>query len=117
MSPMTTPIRKMTTPCSFEDALTPTSGIGPFLPVVKAEVDVFNDILSDEIDSAFTSSICCCDGCYDDFKAHWPDVAFRKKSFQERAMQASWLVDYSRLSGIYSPAEISTLKRLVLCPR
>lgn len=95
----------------------PLSGVGPYMPVSEDEVDVFNDALSDELDSTFTSSICCCDFCYEDFKRHWPDVAFREMSFQEQSMGALWAVDYSRLPGIWSPAEISTLRRLVQCPR
>lgn len=95
----------------------PPDEIGPLLPVSKEEVDIFNDILSDEIDSGFGSSICCCDFCYADFKEHWPGLAFLDMTFQTQSMGAFWLVEYSRLPGIYSPAEISTLKRLVFCPR
>lgn len=110
-------IRRMTTPCPFDEGLIPPHDIGPFLPVSEEEVAVFNDGFSDEIDSAFASSICCCDFCYDDFKEHWPDVAFREMEFQRQSMEAFWAVEYSRLPGTYSPAEISTLGRLVQCPR
>lgn len=107
----------MTTPCPFEEGLIPPDEIGPFLPVSQQEVAVFNELFSDDLDSGFASSICCCDFCYDDFKEHWPDVAFREMEFQTQSMGAFWAVEYSRLPGTYSPAEISTLGRLVQCPR
>lgn len=94
----------------------PIHGIGPFLPMTREAIDIFNDIISDEIDSAFASSICCCDFCYDDFTAYWPDVAFREMDFQTQSMEVSYLVENSRL-GFYSPAEVSTLRQLVECPR
>ncbi|MGR4866616.1 RES family NAD+ phosphorylase [Caulobacter sp. LARHSG274] len=110
-------MRKMTTSCRPAQSLEPKGEIGPFLPIAADEVEVFNDILSDELDSSFASSIGCCDFCYDSFKARWPNVAFRNLAFQRNAMDARWAVDYSRLPGIYSEAEISTLRHLVQCPR
>jgi hypothetical protein len=110
-------LREITAPCAFENAVMPAEVIGPFLPISKDDVDVFNDRLSDEIDSWFASSVCCCDYCYDDFKAHWPDVAFREMEFQTQSSETDSLVEGTRLPDIYSPAEISTLKRLICCPR
>lgn len=95
----------------------PAAGFGPFLPVTQDEIDIFNDCLSDEVDSWFASSICCCDFCYDAFKARWPDVAFREMEFQTQSMGTAWLVEGSRLPGIYSDAEISTFRRFVRCER
>lgn len=99
------------------DIVVPAFWYGPWLPVTRDETDSFNDILSDEVDSWFASSICCCDFCYDEFKSNWPEVAFRKREFQTQSMGKSFLVEGSRLPEIYSEAEISTLKRLVRCPR
>lgn len=100
-----------------DDWRVPADVMGPFLPVSAHDIDVFNEILGDEIDSSFASSICCCDSCYDDFCARWPGVAFRDMEFQTQSMEAFWCVEYSRLPGIYSPAEISTLRHFVRCPR
>ena len=112
-----TGLRWLTDPPAAADEFTPDVQTGPFLPVSDDDIDIFNDILSDEVDSAFTSSLCCCDHCYDDFRKHWPDVAFREMEFQTQSMAATWLVEYSRLPGIYNPAEISTLRHCVRCPR
>jgi hypothetical protein len=95
----------------------PPKPYGPNLPISDDEVAIFNDILSDEIDSDFTSSIGCCDRRYQDFLDHWPNVAFRDHEFQSLAMRADYLIDNSRVLQLYSPAEISTLKHLVSCPR
>jgi hypothetical protein len=109
--------RTMTTACEVGEMAVPPELYGPYLPISNEEVEIFNDILSDEIDSDFTSSIGCCDRCYKDFRGHWPNVAFRNHEFQSLAMEADYLVDNSRVLQLYSPAEISTLKRLVSCPR
>lgn len=107
--------RWITEPTTDDDAWRPKHAIGPFLPIGSADIAAFNDAFSDEIDSAFSSSICCCDNCYDDFRDHWPDVAFRDQEFT--SMEMTWAVDYSRLPGIWSPAEISTLRRAIVCDR
>jgi hypothetical protein len=109
-------MRKMTQPCSFEDGIVPDV-IGPFLPIISTEVDQFYDGLSDDVDSFFASSICCCDYCYDDFVSHWPDVSFRDIDFQSQSMEMLWLIENSRIAEIYSPVELSTLRRVVKCPR
>lgn len=111
------PLRNLTSKCAFGDAIHPEGVIGPFLPITADDVDTFNDLLSDEVDSAFTSSLCCCDCCYDDFRSHWPHVTFREMEFQKQSMSSTWLVDHSRLPDVYTPAEISTLRWLVTCPR
>ena len=98
------------------DPWTP-GGVGPYLPVTASDVDVFNEIVGDEIDSSYSSSIACCDFCYDDFKAHWPDVAFRELEFQTQSVDAHWFVEYSRLVDIYTPAEVSTLREFIRCDR
>lgn len=99
------------------DQQIPQQAIGPFLPMSERDIEYFNDALSDEIDSSFASSCCCCDSCYDDFAAHWPAVAFREMEFQKQSMGVHWLVENCRLPGVYSPAEISSLRDLVVCTR
>lgn len=91
--------------------------MGPHLPVTQGDIEVFNDILGDEIDSAYSSTICCCDFCYADFKKHWPDVAFREMEFQTQSMESWWFLEYSRMVDIYNPAEMSTLRHFVTCLR
>jgi len=81
------------------------------------DLDVFNEIVGDEIDSDFASSIACCDACYVQFRELWPGVAFRDIEFQSQGMEVQWLVDNLRLVGLYSPAELSTLRHFVSCPR
>lgn len=90
---------------------------GPFLPVCEQDVDAFNDAFSDELDSAFASSIGCCDFCYADFRERWPDVTFRRDGSEMVSIDTLWAVDEARLDGVWWPAEYSTLRRLVKCPR
>jgi hypothetical protein len=110
------PVREMTEPVSFEEGIVPDE-VGPFLPMTNYDVGWFNDMLVDEIESAYTSSVCCCDFCYDEFAARWPDVTFRDIEFQTQSIELFLLITNSRLPGVYTPAEISSLKRLVECPR
>ncbi|MBY3435332.1 RES family NAD+ phosphorylase [Rhizobium laguerreae] len=109
--------RWITSDAPPHESVRPNDAIGPFLPVTLDEIDSFNDAFSDEIDSDFASSICCCDACYSDFRAHWPDVAFRAMEFQTQSMGSFYAVDNSRLPGIWSPTEISTLRHFVRCGR
>lgn len=100
-----------------DPTLRPEGVVGPFLPVTELDIATFADILSDEIDSVYASSICCCDNCYQVFRQYWPGVAFRDMEFQTQSIELSLFIEQSRLIDLYSPAEISTLKRLVCCPR
>ncbi|WP_127088288.1 RES family NAD+ phosphorylase [Aquabacter cavernae] len=110
-------LRNITRPCPLDEAFELPSGYGPFLPISAEDVDSFNEAFSDELDSSFSSSIACCDDCYADFRAHWPDVTFRRDGTELMSMDTHWAVDASRLSGVSTPAEYSTLRRLVQCPR
>lgn len=95
----------------------PDGIMGPFKPVTESEIDWFNSILAEEIDSAFTSSIRCCDGCFDGFKTIWPGTTFRNLTFQRGAIPVELAVTQSRLPDLYPPAEICTLRHFVRCPR
>lgn len=104
-------------PSIGELGLFPAGEIGPFLPVTDTDVEIFNDILCEEIDSAFASTICCCDYCYEDFKRHWPEVAFRERDFQTNSIEAWLFLENSRMIDVYSPAEMSILRHFVQCVR
>lgn len=109
--------RKLTSDPAGVNPQVPDGLMGPYIPVSYDDIDIFNDILGDEIDSAFSSTICCCDFCYDDFKQHWPEVAFREMDFQTQSMETRWFLEHSRMNDIYSPAEMSTLRHFVACLR
>ena len=95
----------------------PDGVIGPFKPVSESDIDLFNDFLADEIDSALALSIRCCEGCYKDFETKWPGTTFRNTEFQNGRWHTELIVNQSRLPGFYSPAELSTYQRFVRCPR
>lgn len=102
---------------STESLLIPASSVGPFVPVSEWDASIFNDVISDEVDSCYASSICCCDSCYDDFRYRWPGVAFRNMDFQTNSVEVLWFIKNSRIADLYSPAELSTLQHFVKCPR
>lgn len=110
-------LRKFTNELAGEPGLVPSDTFGPYLPILESDVETFNDILSDEINSVFSSSICYCDFCYEEFKRHWPEVAFRKIEFQTQSIESRWFLDSSRVADLYSAAEISTLRHCIRCPR
>lgn len=99
-------------PFVFPDGVT-----GPFEPVTPSDIDWFNSLLADEIDSALTSSIRCCDRCFDDFEALWPGTTFRNLEFQHGFMLVEYAVGQSRLPDVYTRAQIATLRHFVRCPR
>ncbi|MGQ3164886.1 MAG: hypothetical protein ACT6T3_21935, partial [Agrobacterium sp.] len=90
---------------------------GPsYLPVSAFDIDTFNDILVEEIDSDFTSSICCCVDCYEDFALTCPGVEIHDVEFQTNAVSVYYCVEQSHLVHLYT-AELMTLKHFVFCPR
>ncbi|RCW85056.1 RES family NAD+ phosphorylase [Paracoccus lutimaris] len=110
-------LRKLTNDTADDFRFFPEDRIGPFLPISEEDIDIFNDILNEEIDSVFASTICCCDFCYDDFKRHWPEVPFRKIEFQTKSIESWWFLESSRVIDLYTAAEISTLRHCVCCSR
>lgn len=100
-----------------QDAIVPEDRVGPFLPVTRGDIDSFNGFFYDELEKWFSTSLCCCDHCYDDFASHWPDKAFRSLEFQETALERDWFIDGSRMPEVYSAAEMSTLRHFVECTR
>lgn len=100
-----------------DQTIVPDGADSDYLPVSAFDIDTFNDILAEEIDSDFTSSICCCDDCYEDFARRWPGVEMHDVEFQTNAMSVDYCVEQSRLVQLYTAAELRTLKRLVVCPR
>jgi len=100
-----------------EEIYVPDNVFGPFMPVTQHDINFFNDVIAQEVDSAYTSSICCCDACYDDFQRYWPGVAYREMEFQTQSMSLFWFIEYSRIVDCYTPTELSTLRHFVECPR
>ncbi|UWU26169.1 RES family NAD+ phosphorylase (plasmid) [Rhizobium sp. CB3060] len=97
--------------------IVPNGADASYLAVSEWDIGTFNDILSDEIDSDFASSICCCDACYDEFARRWPGVTMHDLTFMNNAMTVEYCVEQSRLVQLYTPAELKTLKHFVQCPR
>lgn len=111
------PIRDLTSGTDPNDAVWPQNLFGPFIPVSENNIFVFNDIVGDEIDSDFASSICCCNFCYTDFRKRWPNTTFRISEFQEQSFDTEYLLENSRAPSCYSDAEMSSLRHFVQCPR
>lgn len=102
---------------AVEKVFLPNGIMGPFRPVTAYEIEQFNDMLADEIDSAHSSSIRCCGRCVDDFSARWPGTTFRNMDFQRGAIPVDLAVNQSRLPAFYTPIEICTFLHFVKCPR
>ncbi|MBY5700409.1 RES family NAD+ phosphorylase [Rhizobium leguminosarum] len=100
-----------------DQTIFPDGADSSYLPVSAFDIDTFNDILADEIDSDFTSSICCCDECYEDFASRWPGVELHDVEFQTNSMSVDYCVEQSRLVQLYTAFELKTLKHFVVCPR
>jgi len=111
------PLRDLTARTEPDDGVWPEDIFGPFVPVSQSDISVFNEILGDEIDSDFASSICCCDSCYADFRKRWPNTAFRESEFRQQSFDTEYLLENSRAPCCYSYGEISTLRHFVQCTR
>lgn len=109
-------MRNITTP-GIDSTHLPPGATEASLPVSMEDIATFNDILSDEIDSSFSSSICCCDDCFDDFAKHWPGIINRRMDFQTSSIDMDDYLDSSRIRDIYSEGEFSTLRHFAQCTR
>ncbi len=113
---MTTDIRNLTDPTP-SPPIYPPHAIGAFLPVSQRDVELFNDMLDEELDSSFSSSACCCDFCYDEFASLWPGVIKHSSRFQSCSIPLDLYLENSRIREVYSEPEFSTLRNLVTCRR
>jgi len=69
-----------------------------------------------DIDSWFSADIKCCNFCYDDFVASWPNTKLRSDDF--RSMELDAFYDGSkRLRHEYSLEEFRDLLAYIACPR
>lgn len=91
---------------------------GPIYPVTEDDIDWLQELVCDDLDSWFTSSLCCCDACYADFSRRWPGTARRDLAFQEGAIPLSaFLEGAKRVPRAFAPAQLSTLRHYVQCRR
>ncbi|HAL23287.1 MAG TPA: hypothetical protein DCP40_11255 [Stenotrophomonas sp.] len=109
-------LRKITS-LDIDSTLRAPSADSASLPVSMHDIEIFNGILSDEIDSSFSSSICCCDFCYDEFAARWPGIISRDMDFQCSSLDMQFYLEHSRIREIYSHEEFSTLRNFAQCTR
>ena len=49
----------------------------------KERIEIFQEYFDRDIESAYSSSICCCEQCFDDFSAEWPGTATRDIDMQK----------------------------------
>lgn len=91
---------------------------GPVYPVDDDDIDWLQEFVSADLDSWFTSSLCCCDACYGDFTRRWPGTARGDLAFQEGAIDLGvFLEGAKRVPRVFTPAELSTLRHYVRCGR
>jgi hypothetical protein len=81
---------------------------------------LFGMLMEDDLESAFSAGIACCDNCYDDFLSRWP-LAYNAKSscFQTESMDLQHFYKYfaRRLMAHYSNEEFNFLIECERCPR
>lgn len=109
-------LRKITS-SSIDATILAPGAASSSLPVSMTDIESFNGILSDEIDSSFSSSICCCDLCFDEFSHRWPGIISRDMDFQTSCMDMQSYLETSRIRDIYSEEEFRTLRHFAQCTR
>src|SRR5687767_12474747 len=78
----------------------------------------FPEMFRDEVESAYTADIACCDSCYDEFVALWPHVpAANNHSFERMQISIELFYENSRLSECFSKEEFSEFAPELECPR
>src|SRR5258708_18814194 len=78
----------------------------------------FPDTFFDEIDSAYSSDIACCDACVDDFIALWPHAeSAHDYAFQRSSISVNLFFENSRLPDIFTKEQFTEFARDLVCPR
>ena len=90
---------------------------GPLAPVTQCDVDGINVVFAEELESWFNAGVACCDECFEDFRSYWPRTAEWDTRFQECSIDIDSFMSGSRLSELYGPAELSTLRHYLECER
>ena len=96
----------------------PTSGASTELNDEDYErVNWLIQYLTDDLDSWLSSSIACCDSCYDDYVSKWPLAHTRKGGLQYQNMPAEAFYDGSRrVRGFLSETDFLRLLPYIACP-
>ena len=81
----------------------------------KFDVDGFETLFLEELDSWFSADISCCDFCYDEYAKLWPGLA-ASEQFQCNGIPLDCFYSGSCFQDIYSESEFLELCREMGCP-
>jgi RES domain-containing protein len=78
----------------------------------------FEGLFLEELDSAFTAGIACCENCYDDFVKEWPAIYLHDIEFQCRGIDVMNFYENSEFADEFEKEEFKQkLEDQVKCPR
>jgi RES domain-containing protein len=78
----------------------------------------FEGLFYEELDSAFTAGIACCENCYDDFVRQWPGIYLHSTGFQESGIDLMNFYENSDFAFEFTPEEFKDRVQMqVRCER
>jgi hypothetical protein len=78
----------------------------------------FASLFYEELDSAFTAGIACCENCYDDFVRQWPGIYRENTGFQQSGIDLMNFYENSDFALEFTPEEFKDRVRMqVRCER
>lgn len=84
---------------------------------IVEDLDFFQQIFFDELDSWFSADIVCCECCYNEFIEKWPAIYSRDLDFQCNTIDILSFYSGSRLGYHFSKEEYLYLIEYIRCPR
>ncbi|MDX0481436.1 RES domain-containing protein [Sinorhizobium medicae] len=82
----------------------------------EERISIFQDYFERDIETFFTSSISCCTGCHDDFKAHWPGTVSHDVELQHGYQTVGDFIEQSRIQDAFHAEEIEHYSKFLECP-
>jgi hypothetical protein len=83
---------------------------------LEERIEIFREYFARDVESGYTSSICCCDHCFDDFAALWPGTVARDIAMQRGSIEITTFLDNSSAQDAFYPEEIAEFAKYLMCP-
>lgn len=77
---------------------------------------IFQEYFDRDLESFFSSTIACCDECYDDFDAQWPGTVSHDIELQRGYTTVTEFLQNSRIQDDFYPEEIERFSKSLRCP-
>lgn len=83
---------------------------------IEERIEIFREYFDRDVESAYSSSVACCESCFADFEKTWPGTVSRDLTLQRGGIDIETFLEGSWLQDDFYPEEIDSLKQYLECP-